>query len=82
MLRGVSEIAYKLALPPSLLAVHLVFHVSMLKKYMPDGLNRLQYEELYVFPDLSYEEEATLILDRLVKTLCKEMLLVKVLYLW
>lgn len=36
MLRAVDEIAYELALPPSLSAVHLVFHVSLLKKYMMD----------------------------------------------
>ena len=32
----VGEIAYRLALLPSLSSVHEVFHVSMLRKYTPD----------------------------------------------
>lgn len=36
--------AYELALPPSLLVVHLVFHVSMLKKSMLDGSHILDEE--------------------------------------
>ena len=33
VLKCVEEVAYELALPPGLLGVHPVFHVSMLKKY-------------------------------------------------
>ena len=36
ILSRVGEMTYKLALPPSLSAVHPVFHVSMLRKYIPD----------------------------------------------
>ena len=36
ILEKVSIIAYRLALTPSLLGVHEVFHVSMLRKYTPD----------------------------------------------
>ncbi|XP_069152940.1 uncharacterized protein [Solanum lycopersicum] len=36
ILSRVGEVAYKLSLPPSLSAVHPVFHVSMLRKYIPD----------------------------------------------
>lgn len=32
----VSKVAYRLALPLELEGVHLVFHVYMLKKYIPD----------------------------------------------
>ena len=32
ILERIGEVAYKLALPPSLASVHNVFHVSMLKK--------------------------------------------------
>ena len=31
------EVSYELALPPGLLGVHPVFHLSMLKKYHGDG---------------------------------------------
>ena len=81
VLRHVSEVAYELALPSSLSAVHPVFHVSMLRMYIPDGSHRLQYEDFEVRPDLSYGEEAMQIFDRSVKTLCrKEVPLVKVLW--
>ena len=36
VLERVGAVAYRLALPPSLLGVHEVFHVSMLRKYTPD----------------------------------------------
>ena len=36
ILERVGPVAYKLALPPSLSSVHDVFHVSMLRKYIPD----------------------------------------------
>jgi len=32
----IGAVAYKLALPPSLKGVHNVFHVSKLRKYVPD----------------------------------------------
>ena len=81
VLQRVSEVAYEIALPPSLAAVHPVFHVSMLRRYIPGGSQCLQHEELEVRPDLSYEEEAVRILNRSVKTLRrKEVPLVKVLW--
>ena len=36
VLERVGTVAYRLALPPSLLSVHVVFHVSMFRKYTPD----------------------------------------------
>lgn len=35
--RRVGEVAYELAVPPNLFVVHLVFHIFMLKKNLPDG---------------------------------------------
>lgn len=52
----VGELAYELALLPNLLAVHPLLHISMLKKYVHDGLHKLQHEELNVQPNLTYEE--------------------------
>lgn len=51
--------------------MHLVFHVSILVKYAPDELHKLQFEKLNVLPDLSYEESIQ-ILDRSMKTLCRK----------
>lgn len=79
MLELVGEVAYKLVLPPSISAVHPVFHVSMLKRYVLDGMHKLSYEGLEDRLDLTYEEEAIRILDCSTKTLRrKEVPLVKV----
>ena len=37
VLRRVGQVAYELALPPNLSAIHPVFHVSMLRRYVPEG---------------------------------------------
>lgn len=80
MLRQVGEVAYKLMLPISLSIVHPLFHVSMLKKYVSDGLHKLQHEEVDIRLNLSYEEEVMWILHQSLKTLCKkEVPLVKLL---
>lgn len=72
--RGVcfGEVAYELALPPSLLAIHPMFHALMIKKYVLDGSHRLQYKKLDILPDLSYKKEAMQILDQSAKTLRKK----------
>ena len=36
ILERISTVTYQLALPPSMSGVHEVFHVSMLRKYIPD----------------------------------------------
>ena len=36
ILERISTVAYRLALPPSMIGVHEVFHVSMLREYTPD----------------------------------------------
>ena len=80
MLQSIGEVAYELALLPSLAAVHPVFHVSMLRRYVPDGSHLIQHEELEVRPDLSYEEVVR-ITDRSMRTLRRsEVPLVKVLW--
>ena len=55
--------AYRLALPPQLLRVHNVFHVSMLRKYEPDPSHVLDWVDLEVDEDASYEEQSVQILD-------------------
>ena len=36
VLERIGTVAYRLALPPSMIGVHELFHVSMLRKYTPD----------------------------------------------
>ncbi|XP_069154609.1 uncharacterized protein [Solanum lycopersicum] len=67
--KHVGEVAYELALPPGLLGVHPVFHVSMLKKYHGDGDYIIRWDSVLLEENLSYEEEPVAILDRKVRKL-------------
>ena len=82
VIRRVGELAYELALPPSLDKVHNVFHVSMIKKYVRDPNHILpDYRELNVQPDATYEEKPLRILARRDKVLRRKTIpLVKVLW--
>ena len=60
----VGEVDYKIVLPPALSGIHNVFHVSMLRKYIPDPSHVLSYEPFQIRDDLSYEEVPVEILDR------------------
>ncbi|KAL0554785.1 hypothetical protein IC582_008713 [Cucumis melo] len=81
ILERIGPVAYRLALPPSLSTVHDVFHVSMLRKYVPDPSHVVDYETLEIDENLSYTEQPVEVLAREVKTLRnKEIPLVKVLW--
>ncbi|KAL0554090.1 hypothetical protein IC582_008001 [Cucumis melo] len=81
ILERIGPVAYRLALPPSLTTAHDVFHVSMLRKYVPDPSHVVDYEPLEIDENLSYTEQPVEILAREVKTLRnKEIPLVKVLW--
>ena len=54
MLKRVEEVAYELALPPGLSGVHLVFHVSMLKKYHGDGNYIISWDSVLLDDNLSF----------------------------
>ena len=69
ILDRVGDVAYRLALPPSLEGVHNVFHISQLRKYVKDESHILDHSELELQPDLSYKEQPMAIMDRSVKTL-------------
>ena len=61
-------------------AFYNVFHVPMLKKYIPDPSHVLEPDVVKVQEDLCFEEKSMQILDRKEKTLRnKEIPLVKVL---
>ncbi|KAL0549941.1 hypothetical protein IC582_014436 [Cucumis melo] len=81
ILERIGPVAYRLALPPSLSTVHDVFHVSMLRKYVPDPSHVVDYEPLEIDENLSYTEQPVELLAREVKTLRNEEIpLVKVLW--
>ncbi|XP_028122007.1 uncharacterized protein LOC114319196 [Camellia sinensis] len=69
-----------LALPPQLAGVHNVFHVSMLRKYEPHPSHIINWEEINLDEDVTFEEKPVKILDRREKKLRgKTILLIRVL---
>ena len=63
ILERVSTVAYRLALPPSMSGVHEVFHVSMLRRYTLDPAHVVNWEEIEVVTDGTFEEGLMCILD-------------------
>ena len=81
ILKRVGEVAYQLALPPTLTSAHDVFHVSMLKKYIPDASHKIDYQDLEIREDMSYVEKPVKILDKKEKVLRTKIIpMVKVLW--
>ena len=81
ILERIGQVAYRLALPPSLSGVHNVFHVSMLRKYVSDVTHVLRHEDLELQADLAYDERPVQILDQKDKVLRNKTIpLVKVLW--
>ena len=56
ILSRVGDVAYELLLPSDLSKVHNVFHVSPLRKFVPNLNNIVKYEPLQVHEDLTYKE--------------------------
>jgi len=79
ILEKVGNVAYRLALPPELSAVHNVFHVSLLRKYIHDPSHVVNFQTISIQRNLSYEETPMCIIERKVHALRnKEIPLVKV----
>ena len=55
ILRRIGPVAYEITLPPQLANLHSVFHVSQLRKYVPDPSHVLEMEDLWIRGDLSVE---------------------------
>ncbi|KAA0043118.1 ty3-gypsy retrotransposon protein [Cucumis melo var. makuwa] len=64
ILEWIGPVAYRLALPPSLSTVNDVFHVSMLRKYVPDPSHVVDCEPLEIDENLSYTEQPVEVLAR------------------
>ena len=63
VLERVGTVAYRLELPPSLLGVHELFHVSMLRKYNQDPAHVVDWGGIIVDTDGTFEEGPERILD-------------------
>ena len=64
ILERVGTVACQLALPSSMSGVHEVFHVSMLWKYTPDPAHIVDWGEIEVDTDGTFEEGPVCIMDR------------------
>ena len=63
ILERVGTVAYRLALQPSMSGVHEVFHVSMLRRYTPDVAHVVDWGEIEVDTDGTFEEGLVCIMD-------------------
>ncbi|XP_021775520.1 uncharacterized protein LOC110739373 [Chenopodium quinoa] len=81
ILQRIGKVADRLALPMELSKVHDVFHVSQLRRYIPDKFHILQPKTIELDQSLTYEEKPVKILDNKVhSTRNKNVKLVKVLW--
>ena len=63
ILERIGTVAYQLALPPSMSGIHEVFHVSMLRKYTPDPAHVVDWGQIEVDIDGTFDEGPVCILD-------------------
>ena len=56
ILKRVGTVAYRLALPSSMSGVHKVFHVSMLRRYTSNPAHVVNWGEIEVDTDGTFEE--------------------------
>ena len=81
ILERVYIVAYWLALSPNMSGVQEVFHVSMLQRYTPDPAHVVDWEEIEVDTDETFEEGPVCIMDSRDQVLRrKTMRLVRVLW--
>lgn len=77
----IGKVAYKVQLPEKLQAMHNVFHISMLKKYIPDLSHQLEEPPVALSRDYRVEQRPVAILDRQERWLRRKVVpLVKVLW--
>ena len=63
ILERMGTVAYWLALSPSMSCVHEVFHVSMLRDYTPDPAHVVDWGQIEVDTDGTFEEGPVYIVD-------------------
>ena len=81
ILGRIGTVAYRLALPLSMSGVYEVFHISMLRKYTPDPAHVVDWGQIEVDMDGTFEEGPVCIVDSHDQVLrCKTVRLVLVLW--
>ena len=69
ILERIGMVAYRIALPPKLSGIHNVFHVSMLRKFIPDPDQVVELRPIRFDKDLTYAEYPLKIIDTQVRKL-------------
>ncbi|XP_014515644.1 uncharacterized protein LOC106773467 [Vigna radiata var. radiata] len=67
ILRRIGPVAYEIAMPPQLANLHPVFHVSQLRKYVPDPSYVLEADTVQVKENLSIDMQSVKVDERLTK---------------
>ena len=63
IVEGVGTVAYRLALPPNMSGFHEVFHFSMLRKCTPNLAHVVDWGQIEVDTDGTFEEGSVCIVD-------------------
>ena len=63
ILARIGAVTYRLALPPQMGGVHDVFHVSMLRQYHPDPSHVIDWTDIEIAQDASYEAIPVQVID-------------------
>ena len=63
ILKRIGTVAYRLALPPNMSGVHEAFHVSMLRRYTPDPAHVVDWGQIEIDTDETFEEGPMCIVD-------------------
>ena len=63
ILERIGTVVYRLALSPSMTGVHEVFHISMLRKYTLDPSHVVDWGQIKVDTDVTFEEGPVCIVD-------------------
>ena len=81
ILEHIGTVAYRIALPSNLSNLHSVFHVSQLRKYIPDPSHVIESDQIQIRENLTYDVLPLRISDRRTKQLRgKDVHLVKVVW--
>ena len=63
ILERIDTVVYQLDLQPNMSGVHKVFHVSMIRRYTPDPAHVVDWGEIEVDTDGTFEEGPVCIMD-------------------